>query len=619
VTGSDGWKFCSTMKIRFHQRLFRIACRLAQFTASMLLVSAARPAQPVFAGRASEPAYLEHASADPGSQHASAVRTGVLSTKDGLTLRLTTDLGSVTIVPLEAGAAAVVRYTVHIETDARGPAAQELLDSYSLKAKSIPSGVEITGTLPLQAARSADAQFWVQFEVAVPRGYSVEVNTEAGDITTADIGGTASLHTQGGNIKAGRIGASGLHEAARGRSVAKLETEGGHIQVLDVAGDLTAFTGGGHINVGNIAGDASLRTGGGHIRAGQIGGRAELETVGGNITVAHAGSFVSVRTGGGQIDFGEVRGSVHAQTGGGGIRVMYVSGPMEVESSSGSICLTRVAGALQASTSGGTITAWINPDAPPGGGNVRLAGASQLASGNGDIIVFLPRNLAANIEATVVNGGEGRIEADPALNLTMQAAAGGSGPVHGMAVLHGGGAPLKLKTTAGKIRLQFLDSDVALHDSLIREQMDRLNKRLAENGFEAVSFPNGPGPASSIPTDTLPSEAKTDWLESWLNSLEIAIRGGVTENFDEFQKRLVYSPKPSYPALAQRAGLQGFVKLQVRVRKDGSVEVQKLLEGEPALADAAITAVKQWRAKPALINGKQVEVISTVTFNFQLH
>jgi TonB family protein len=57
----------------------------------------------------------------------------------------------------------------------------------------------------------------------------------------------------------------------------------------------------------------------------------------------------------------------------------------------------------------------------------------------------------------------------------------------------------------------------------------------------------------------------------------------------------------------------------VRVKKDGSVEVQKLLEGEPALADAAIAAVKQWRAKPASINGQPVEVISTVTFNFQLH
>ena len=604
-----------------HQRPFSLTRCAVLFPAWLVFLFVARITPRVFAADAAEPLPLEHTQpAAPGSQHTSVVRTGMLGTRDGLTLRLTTDLGSVNIVQLDAGAPPAVRYTVHIETDARGPAAQQLLDSYSLKAKPSYSGVEILGTLPPQAARSADAQFWVQFEVAVPRGYNVEVTTEAGDITTADIGGTASLHTQGGNIKTGRIGTTGVRDASWGRSAAKLETEGGHIQVLDVAGDLTAVTGGGHINVGNIAGEATLRTGGGHIRAGQIGGRAELDTVGGNITVAHAGSFVSVRTGGGQIDFGEVRGSVHAQTGGGGIRMMYVSGPIELESSSGSICLTRVAGALQAATSGGTITAWINPDAPSGGGNVHLGGPSQLASGNGDIIVFLPRNLAANIDATVASGGERHIEADPALHLVVQASGNGSGQVHAMATLNGGGAPLKLKTTGGKIRLQFLDSDIALHDSLIREQMDRLNKRLTENGFEPVRFSKGIGPAESIPTEMpAPSEAKMDWLESWLNSVEISIRGGMTEDADDFQKRLVNSPKPSYPALAQRAGLQGYVKLQVRVKKDGSVEVQKLLEGEPALADAAIAAVKTWRAKPAWMNGKPVEVISTVTFNFQLH
>jgi TonB family protein len=608
------------MNILLHPRLFSIARGVALLPMLALVFSEARIVPPVLAGEVKESASLEHTQpADPGLQHASVVRTGVLSTKDGLILRLTTDLGSVNIVQLEPGVAPVVRYTVHIETDAHGSGAQQLLSAYSLKAKSIPSGVEITGTLPPQAARSTDAQFWVQFELAVPRGYSVEVSTEAGDITTADIGGTAALHTQGGNIKTGRIGTSGPREVSGGRSAAKLETEGGHIRVLDVAGDLTAFTGGGHINVGNIAGDAALRTGGGHIRAGQIGGRAELETVGGNITVAHAGSLVSVKTGGGQIDFGEVRGSVHAQTGGGGIRVMYVSGPIELESSSGSICLTRVAGALQAATSGGTITAWINPDAPPGGGNVRLAGASQLASGNGDIIVFLPRNLAANIEATVMNGGEGHIEADPALHLTMQASANGSGSVHAMAVLHGGGTPLKLKTTGGKIRLKFLDSDVALHQMLVSEQVDRLNRRLMEDGLPAPSFSPEAGPTGGVGTSSGDGDAKKDWLEDWLNDLERAIRGGILENANDFPKRLVNSPKPSYPALAQRAGLQGIVKLQVRVKKDGSIEVQKLLEGEPALADAAIAAVKQWRGKPASINGEPVEVISTVTFNFQLH
>jgi TonB family protein len=558
-------------------------------------------------------AALEMSAEVPGA-HSSVVRSGTLETRDGLTLRLTTDLGSVRILQLEPGVAPVVRYTVHIETNARGPAAQQLLDSYILKARPTSFGVEITGTLPPQSARSNESQFWVQFEVTVPSGYNVDVNTEVGDIETQDIGGTASLRTQGGNIRAGRIGGAGLRDASSGRLIAKLETQGGHIQVLDIAGDLTAFTAGGHISVGNIAGDASLRTGGGHVRAGKIGGRADLETVGGNITVAHAGNFVNVRTGGGQIDFGEVRGSVHAQTGGGGIRVVTVSGPMEVESSGGSICLTRVAGSVQAATSGGTITAWINPDAPSGGGNVHLGGSSQLTSGSGDIVVFLPRNLAATIDATLATGGERRIEADPALHLMIQGSTNGNGPVHATAVLNGGGAPLRLRSTAGKIRLQFLDSEIALHESLIREQMARISERLKESQFEPVKIVELAPPPTPVA-----EPAKGDWLENWLVGLEVAFRGGLREDPDEFQKRVISRRIPAYPAIAQKAGLQGFVKLQVRVMKDGSVEVQKLLEGDPTLADAAISAVKQWRAKPILINGKPVEVISTVTFNFQLN
>ena len=558
---------------------------------------------------------------EPGSQHTSAVRNGVLETKDGLTLRLTIDLGPVRITQLDGGVAPIVRYTVHIETDARGPAAMQLLNNYSLKASSTAAGVEITGSLPPQAGRSSNAQFWVQFEVAIPRNYSVVVSTEAGEITTGDIGGTASLKTQGGNIFAGRIGGSDTREFSRARPLAKLETAGGHIKVLDVAGDLTAFTGGGFVDAGNIAGDASLRSGGGHIRAGKIGGRADLETAGGNITVGQAGSFVSVHTGGGQIDFGEVRGSVRAQTGGGGIHVMYVSGPMEVESNGGSICLTGVAGAVQAATSGGTIRAWINPNTPAGNGPVRLGGASQLTSGTGDIIVYLPRNLAVNIDATVVNGSEHNIEADAALHLTMQGPTNGNGPVHAVAALNGGGAPLRLRTMGGKIRLQYLDAEVALRESLLREQMDRLNKRLLETGFTPVPLPPAIEPTVASPPlrpDSLPSKNNADWLENWINNLELAFRGSISEDPDDFLKRLTYRPDPSYPALAQRAGIHGLVKLQVKVTKDGRVEVQKVLEGEPALADAAIDAVKRWRAKPAWVKGKQVDVISTVTFNFLL-
>ena len=560
---------------------------------------------------------------EPGGPRTSIFRNGVLETKEGLTLRLTADLGSVNITQLDPSAVPVVRYTVHVETDARGSLATQLLTNYSVRARTSPSGVEIASTLFPQTAHYTNAQFWVQFEIAVPRNYNVEINTGAGDITTGNIGGTAFLKTQGGNISAGRIGRVAVREVSHGRPVARLETEGGHIKVLDVAGELTAFTAGGHINAGNVTGDASLHSGGGHIRAGKIGGRADLETVGGNIAVGQAENFVSVRTGGGQIDFGEVRGSVRAQTGGGGIHLMYVSGPMEVESSGGSICVTGASGAVQAATSGGSITAWINPSAPAGKGPVHLEGPSQLASGTGDIIVYLPRNLAANIDALVANGTEQHIEADSDLHLTMQAPMNGVGPVHAVAVLNGGGAPLKLRTTAGKIHLQYIDSQVALRESLMHEQAERLNKRLTEAGLAPVDFPTSmwPAPATANPQRQPPPDPlnnNLDWLESWINSLELTFRGSVTQDPDDFLKRLTYRPAPFYPSLAQRAGIQGFVTLQVKLTKDGRLEVQKVLEGEPVLADAAIDAVKRWRAKPAWLKGKPCEVISTVRFDFQL-
>ena len=561
---------------------------------------------------------LELSSPGPSPARTSDDRTGTLQTSEGLTLRLSTDLGSVKIVQLEEGAAAQVRYSVHLETDVRPPVAQHLLDHYTLVAKATSAGVEISGNVPPQLARftASGAQFLVQFEVAVPRNYSVEVKTEAGDIETDDIGGAATLTTQGGNIRAGRIGviASRWRNVSSERLVARLETEGGHIQVQDVAGDLRAFTAGGHINAGNIAGDASLRSGGGHVRAGQIGGRADLETEGGNITVGQAGNFVSVRTGGGQIDFGEVRGSVRAQTGGGGIRIMYVAGPMEVESSAGSICLTRVAGTVRAATAGGTITAWINPDASSSGGTVHLPGLSQLTSGNGDIIVFLPRNLAADLDAVVESGGARRIEADPALALQIQNR--GNGPVHALAALNGGGPPLKLRTTAGKIRLQFLDSEIALRQSLIREQQERLRDRLnagklTPTGFETPQTWNAP--------EVVAEPDRGDWVDRWLNSLEATFLGGTRADPDELQQHLISAKPPVYPEIAKRAGVQGIVRLQVRATKEGRIEVDKILSGSPTLAEAAIAAVKQWRARPFSASGKPVDVISTVTFNFQLH
>jgi TonB family protein len=551
--------------------------------------------------------------------HASADRAGEITTGQARTFSLVADMGSVHVVAQPAGSSDKVRYTIHLETDAQAPLSEFLFDHFSLNFRNSAGTVGMTGFLPkIHNTGAKSAQFWVQYTIYVPANFSVDVHTGGGDIETGDIGGHALLVTDGGNITTGRIGTFNPAAMASVSPVAKIETQGGHITVLDVTGDLDAYTAGGFIQVGNIAGDAKLRSGGGHIRAARIKGTAQLETDGGNIAVGEAGALVGVRTGGGQIDFGEVHGSVRAETGGGGVRVMYVSGPMEVETSGGGICLTRVSNVVRAATGNGNITAWITPDSGDATHPVRLPGPSQLASGTGDIVVFLPRNLAATIDASVMNGGPGRIEADPALGLSVES--NDDGPMHASGALNGGGALLRLRSTAGKIRLQYVDEQMALRKSLQEEQKQRLQQKLSPVGYDepAPSAEGATAGQTGSPTGAAPACDGADWWGTWKSRLQVTFLGGVHEDPEEFKKHLVLSPPPDYPKMARSAGLQGVVVLQVRAKTDGTLGVEKVLEGEPALVDAATAAVHQWRVTPQDICGKKVEVISTLAFNFQL-
>jgi len=239
---------------------------------------------------------------------------------------------------------------------------------------------------------------------------------------------------------------------------------------------------------------------------------------------------------------------------------------------------------------------------------VRLPGASQLASRNGDIIVFVPRNIAMTIDATIDSGGPGRIEADPSLPLNILTRA--EGPVHAMASLNGGGPPLKLHTVGGKIQLQYLEQQLSLRQSLLNEEQQRLAERL---NVTQISLPQIA--ASPLASPAPAAEAKGDWYDR----LEIWLTGSLRENDVEFRRHLTSVPLPEYPALARRAGIQGKVVAEVRMRTDGTVTVDKIVQGSPTLADAVVAAVKNWRGSPPQIGGKNVEVVSTWTFNFTLH
>jgi TonB family protein len=182
--------------------------------------------------------------------------------------------------------------------------------------------------------------------------------------------------------------------------------------------------------------------------------------------------------------------------------------------------------------------------------------------------------------------------------------------------LNGGGACLKLHTTGGKIQLQYLDAKASLRESLLEEQKQRLAEKFNEFGITNVSLPSPTSPANAQPLPNL--DDKDDWFENAMNHLQVIFTGSIREDGLDFRKRLNCMPLPEYPALARKAGVQGMVVLQVRLKPDGSLLVEKVVSGEPVLADAAVAAVRQWHGTPGQIAGKNVEVVSTVSVNFEL-
>jgi hypothetical protein len=380
---------------------------------------------------------------------------GTVTTRDGQRLRLVTDLGNVVIRTRNSGK---LDYHVHLEADASQKNAQELLKSFSVNARESSEGVYFRGQT---FGRQLRGRLWVTVEISVPKNYGLDVWTGGGNIETEDVNGRLALSTAGGNITAGNVGGA-----------ARLVTDGGHITVKNVGGELSANTGGGHITTGSVGGNASLHTNGGHIRVAAVRGVARLDTAGGNITLEQSGGELVAETAGGQIEVGEAAGLVRAKTGGGGIRVVRISGPTNLETGGGSIYLTQVDGVVRASTGAGGITAWFvsSPKQP---------GSCDLQSGDGDIVVYLPRQLSVTIDAQIQQGNEHHVIADPAfpLKVSYEEVSNGSRRIRAEGALNGGGEVLRLRTVAGNIRLILSDSNKQVE--IYKQHMEQIQQKLA--------------------------------------------------------------------------------------------------------------------------------------------
>lgn len=81
----------------------------------------------------------------------------------------------------------------------------------------------------------------------------------------------------------------------------------------------------------------------------------------------------------------------------------------------------------------------------------------------------------------------------------------------------------------------------------------------------------------------------------------------------------VFAPKPQYTEPARRVRLEGTVILEAIIDPEGSVTDLKILKPMPlGLTEAALTAAKQWRFRPATLRRQPVSVYWRLTVTFRL-
>ncbi len=200
----------------------------------------------------------------------------------------------------------------------------------------------------------------------------------------------ADVRTSGGNIE------------VRGTMKGKLtgSTSGGDIRTGDIEGTMDMKTSGGNIELGSVSGEAEVKTSGGDIKVEKVGKSLNASTSGGDVEVGDVGGDATLSSSGGEVKVGKVSGSARLKTAGGDIVLRSASGTVEAKTAGGNIRLENISGSIVAKTAGGDVMAQLIPSGK---------GPSELRSSGGNVMLSIPSNAKATIEATIqLRDGWGR-------------------------------------------------------------------------------------------------------------------------------------------------------------------------------------------------------------------
>jgi hypothetical protein len=166
----------------------------------------------------------------------------------------------------------------------------------------------------------------------------------------------------------------------------------------------------------------------------------DIVTGDGPVVIRPSHGSLRVRTGDGSIAVEGAKGTLSLHTGDGSIRASDLEGTLVAGSGDGSLQISGRFSALDLETGDGRITANAEP--------LESRDAWRIVSGDGSVVLSLPEGFKADLDAQT---GDGHISLDFPVEV--------SGTFRHTLIrgtLNGGGAPLRVKTGDGSIRIRRL-------------------------------------------------------------------------------------------------------------------------------------------------------------------
>ncbi len=82
--------------------------------------------------------------------------------------------------------------------------------------------------------------------------------------------------------------------------------------------------------------------------------------------------------------------------------------------------------------------------------------------------------------------------------------------------------------------------------------------------------------------------------------------------------QLITRVEPRYPPLAIHIHREGRVELRAIISTSGTIESLEVITGDPFFIQSALAAVREWRYKPTILNGRPIEVDTHITVIYTL-